>query len=153
MPFRFPLESLLHLRKSIEHQQEMRLRAANQQVAKVRHLIQQCEEQRVHLHRDAAQQLQSGMMAAELHFENACATAIHQDQEHLERELVRLQNLRDQQQRIYQHARREREIFDNLREKQAAEYKQQTARRDQRRQDDLQLLRRFLSSPDQINNR
>ena len=43
MAFHFPLQAVYQFRKSLEHQQELRLRAANQQVAKVHHLLEQTE--------------------------------------------------------------------------------------------------------------
>ena len=49
MPFHFPLQAVLHYRQSVEHQQELRLRAANQQVVRVQHLIEQTDLRRKEL--------------------------------------------------------------------------------------------------------
>jgi flagellar export protein FliJ len=141
MPFRFPLEAILHFRNSVEHQQELRLRAANQQVARIRHLSEQLER-RVHDNeKQRSGQLGAGVTAAELQFSLLCESVLQQQIQELRRELVRVQALRDQQQRIYRQARREREILENLRERQLRAYQLESARRAQKEVDDLFLLR------------
>jgi len=59
----------------------------------------------------------------------------------MQRELVRLQALRDEQQKIFQQARRERETFESLRDRQLREYQREAKRGEQRQQDDLFLMR------------
>ena len=54
---------------------------------------------------------------------------------------MRWQGLRDQQQKIFQLARRERETFESLRDHQLHEYERDARRREQRQLDDLFLLR------------
>jgi flagellar protein FliJ len=141
MPFHFPLESVLHFRQSVEHQHELRLRAANQQVTRVRHLIEQIEHRLAEAANSRATQLRAGMTAAALQFSLACESALGAQIPELQRELARLQAFRDQQQHIYQQARREREILENLRDRQLREYEREAARREQRKIDDLFLMR------------
>jgi flagellar export protein FliJ len=142
MPFHFSLAALLHFRQSIEHQQELRLRAANQQVARVRHLIDQLEQKAKDSGNQRAQQLSLGTTAAELQFSFLYEAGIREQMQELLREFVRRRNLRDQQQRLYQQTRRDREILENLRDRQLHEYERESRRREQREQDDLFLLRR-----------
>jgi flagellar export protein FliJ len=141
MAFRFPLQAVFHLRQSLEHQQELRLRAANQQVAKVRQLLEQLDERIQHMQARESQELGVGTTSAELRFALSCDAALHQQRQEVEREMSRLQNLRDQQQRIFQQARRERETFESLRDHQRREYARDSGRREQRQIDDLFLLR------------
>ena len=141
MPFHFPLEAVFHLRQSLEHQQELRLRAANQQVSKLRHLVEQVEVQIRQSQLQSFDELHAGTTAAEVQFTQAKQSLLRKTHSDLERELVRLKNLRDQQQRIYQQARRERETFESLRSQQLREYERDQRRREQRRLDDLFLLR------------
>lgn len=141
MPFQFRLEALHHFRKSVEHQQELRLRAANQQVARIRHLIEQIELRINETGKQRFSQLGAGTTAAELQFSLLCESALRQQIQELRRELVRFQALRDQQQRIYQQARREREVLESLRDRQLREYEREASRREQRELDDLFLLR------------
>jgi flagellar export protein FliJ len=142
MAFQFPLQAVFHLRQSIEHQQELRLRAANQQVAKVRHRLDQIDERIRQIHIREAEHLVSGTTAAEMRFALGSEAALRQLRQDAEAELLRWQNLRDQQQKIFQQARRERETFENLRDQQLREYQRDAARREQKQLDDLFLLRR-----------
>lgn len=141
MSFRFPFESLLHFRQSVEHQQELRLRAANQQVARVRHLLDQLDGRLVELHRHQSQQLTTGTTGAELSFASVCKSELFRQQKLVYREMIRLEKLRDEQQKIFDHARREREVFESLRDHQLHDYQRNAKRRDQQHLDDLFLLR------------
>ena len=142
MPFRFPLQVLLHLRQSLEHQQELRLRAANQQVARVRHALQQLDANIRQTHALSAQYLAAGTTGAELSFLQATEGSLHTQRQELEHELLRCQHLRDQQERVFRQARRERETFENLRSEQLRTYQRDLARRQQRQLDDLFLMRK-----------
>jgi flagellar export protein FliJ len=141
MAFRFPLEVVFHFRQSMERQQELRLRAANQQVARVRHLLEQLDRRMEEMRACQSQQLGAGTTAAELRFALLCEGAFEQQRREKEQELVRLQALRDQQQRIFRQARRERETIESLRSRQLREYERNQARKEQRQLDDLFLLR------------
>jgi flagellar export protein FliJ len=141
MAFRFPLAALLHFRQSVEHQQELRLRAANQHVARIRHLIEQIEQHIRETESHRSQQLGAGTNAVELHFSLFRESSLREQIPQLQQELARFRTLRDQQQRIYQQARREREILENLRDRQQQEYERDATRREQRELDDLFLLR------------
>jgi flagellar export protein FliJ len=142
MAFRFHLEAVLHLRQSLEHQQELRLRAAIQQVAGARHFIEQIDARLEHARKSQSQQLTSGTTSAELLFDYSRESVLLEQRRFMQRELLRLQNLRDEQQRLFQRARRARETFENLRDHQIREYDRETIRRDQRQLDELFLLRR-----------
>lgn len=141
MAFRFPLQVVLHYRQSVEHQQELRLRAANQQVTRIRHVIQQLEASLEQMERQRREQLAAGTSAAELRFSLSCSDAIRTQRQAMRQELHRLEKLRDEQQRIFQRARRERETFENLRERQRRKYEQEVSRREQRQLDEFFLLR------------
>jgi flagellar export protein FliJ len=142
MAFHFALQAILHLRKSLEHQQELRLGAANQQVERVRHLIEQMEAGRQQLHSAQARELSLGMTAAELRFGLLCETELIRHRLVLEQELSRLQQLRDQQREVFQQARRARETLESVRDRQFHLYRKEAARREQRTLDVLFLLRR-----------
>ena len=142
MPFRFPLEALLHLRQSLEHQQELRLRAANQQVARVRHALEQLDSRIGQTRTLASQYLARGTTGAELSFRQITEGLLHAQRQEVERELLRCQHVRDQQERVFRQARRERETFESLRDEQLSDYRREQARREQRRLDDLFLMRK-----------
>jgi flagellar export protein FliJ len=141
MPFHFPLQTVLHFRQSLEHQQELRLRAANHQVGKMRHLITQVELASRESRALQLRRLETGLSAAEIRFELSCEAVVEQRQRSLEQELVRLEKLRDEQLAIYQRLRRDHETLQGLRDQQLRVYQKGAARNEQRRLDDLFLLR------------
>jgi flagellar export protein FliJ len=142
MTFHFQLDSVLHFRQSLEHQQELRLRAANQQVARVRHLIEQMDARRQQLYATQAKNLGSGMSAAELQFELVCEKELLRHRGNLEQELVRQQQLREQQRQNFQQARRARETLEAVRDEQLRLHQKNAVRKEQRSLDDMFLLRR-----------
>lgn len=142
MSFRFSLQAILHFRQSMEHQQELRLLAANQQVARGQHGIEQIDLRRGALQAQQTRELGAGVTAAELRFGLLCEAELLRHRRELELQLVRLQQLRDQQREIFRQARRARETLENVRDQQFRLYKQEAARREQRNLDDLFLLRR-----------
>jgi flagellar export protein FliJ len=141
MAFHFPLQAVFHFRQSVEHQQELRLRAANQQVSRVRHLLDQLNERIRQVRIRESQELGLGTTSAELHFALWGEASLRQQRQDAELELSRWQTLRDRQQKIFQQARRERETFEILRNHQLREHKREAARREQRQLDELFLLR------------
>ena len=141
MAFRFPLEAVFHFRQSMEHQQELRLRAANQLVARARHLLEQLDQRIKEMRTRQSRELGAGTTAAELRFALQCEAALQQQRQQREQELKRLEALRDQQQKIFRQARRERETIESLRNRQLGEYQRERVRREQRQLDDLFLLR------------
>ncbi len=144
MPFRFGLQSILHLRQSLEHQQELRLRAANQQVARVRHLIEQLDAHRNDLGERQNRLLSAGLTAAELRFELQCEAELLRHRRELELQQVRLAQVRDEQRELLRKARQQREILEALRDRQQRAYTLEAARREQKNLDDAFLLRRPL---------
>jgi len=142
MAFHFQLHAVLHFRQSIEHQQELRLRAAHQQVMRVRHLIEQMDIRRQELHAAQSKELGVGVTAAELRFELQCEAELLRHRGELAGQLVRLQHLQEEQRKIFQQARRARETLESVRDQQLRLFQQKAVRREQRSQDDLFLLRR-----------
>lgn len=141
MPFRFPLESVLHFRQSVEHQQELRLRAAHQQVSRVRHAIDQIEHRIQQMHARQLAELGAGTTAAEMRFALASEKRWLEQRQALRQEMKRLEKLRDEQQTIFFRLRRERETIESLRDHQRRAYEREAARREQRAADDAFLLR------------
>jgi flagellar export protein FliJ len=141
MAFRFPLQAVLHLRESIEHQHELRLSAANQQVARVKRLIEQVDRCILESQQQSSRELESGTSAAEIRFTLEMESHLRARRRDLELELTRLTRFRDQQQQLFHQARRERETFSILREHQLREYQRNQSRREQRLLDELFLSR------------
>lgn len=141
MPFRFPLEAVLRFRRGVEHQHELRLSTANQHLERVRRFVEQTERKIRETEERRAQQLSAGMTGVELQVLLISESGMRAQIPEMQRELARIKALRDQQQRIYQQARWEREILERLRLRQLREYERDAERRKQRQLDDLFLQR------------
>ena len=141
MAFRFPLQAVLHLRQSIEHQQELRLSAANQQVARVKRLIEQIDRCIQKSQQQSLRELGLGTSAAEIWFALEMESHLEARRRDLELERTRLTRFRDQQQQLFHQARQERETFAILREHQLREYQRDQSHREQRLLDELFLSR------------
>jgi flagellar export protein FliJ len=142
MPFRFSLQAVLRLRQNIEHQQELRLRAANQQVSQMQYSIMQVQARQQELRDSQTRELGAGTTAAEIRFGLQCDAQLILYKRELERQLLRLQQIRDQQREIFQQVRRMRETLESVRDGKLRDYKKEVLRREQRELDDLFLLRR-----------
>ncbi|HEY1270843.1 MAG TPA: flagellar FliJ family protein [Terriglobales bacterium] len=142
MPFHFPLQAVLHLRQSIEHQQELRLHAANQQVARVRQLMLRIDARIQEFRQESSQELELGTRAAVIRFTVALESILDAKRQELEMQLLRVMQIRDQQQKAFEKARQEREKFQLSFERALREYRICKDRRDQKLLDELFLLQR-----------
>ena len=126
----------------MEHQQELRLRSANQLVARARHALEQIDDRIGQTHILSSEYLIKGTTGAELLFLETSEAALHRQRQEVQQELERCQHVRDQQERVFRQARRERETFETLRGQQLRGYLLDQARREQRQLDDLFLMRK-----------
>jgi flagellar export protein FliJ len=142
MAFRFPFEVLLRVRQGLERQQELRLQEANHRIVALRRQIEDVvgEVDQIMIRRRP--QLTSGISAAELQFDVLCRSVLTTRRDVLEKQLIEAEAHRFSCNADFQQARRQREVMDTLRLHQLQDYNQQQARRDQRRLDDMFLLRR-----------
>jgi flagellar export protein FliJ len=144
MSFHFPLDAVLHFRRSLEHQQELKLRAANQNVARVRHAIEQLDDRRQESFAVRSKRLTDGTTAAELRFDLQCEAQLLRRRRDAEQQLAALEQARDQQRKIFYQARMARETLEAVRHRQLSLHKKDTLRREQRSLDDLFLMRLFV---------
>jgi flagellar export protein FliJ len=141
MAFHFSLEAVLHLRSSLEHQQELKLRAANQNVARVRHTIEQLDGRRRELVGLQHKRLTDGTTAAEMRFELQCEAQLLRHRREAEQHLAKLEEARNQQREVFYRARQARETLEAVRDRQLSLYQKDALRREQRNLDDLFLMR------------
>jgi flagellar export protein FliJ len=144
MAFRYPLQSLLRLRESIEHQEEQRLFAAASAVVQIRTKLEELERERMRTHVAAWQELDRGTFGATLQFVEACDSAASQTSAKLRLELVEAERRRLEQLHSYQKARQKRQMFEGLRDQQKASYDLERAHRDQELVDEAFLMRRHF---------
>src|SRR5581483_9906339 len=96
--FRFALESLLRLRRSLEKLEEERLLQANQQVQRQRERIALVDDWSHALRDRRNSGLTDGQPASELHFELACREQLNVVRKQLEGQLAVLMELCARQQ-------------------------------------------------------
>ena len=142
MPFRFPLETLLRFRRSVERQHELLLQEANLHVNLVQHRIEQVHHSMIDLAAREIMELEKGMGAAELHFDAACRSILLQHEHELRKELKAVEERRDACLQGYRHAHQERDVIDTLRDHHLEAYRREESRREQRGLDEMFLLRR-----------
>ncbi len=142
MVFQFSLAVLLRFRKSIERQQEARLEHANQQATGLRRQIEDIERAVAEATANDAQELASGLRAAELHFSQVRREVLAERRAQREKELAVAIEIQSQRRLAFQTARQQREVVTSLRKRQLEGFREREARQEQRRLDDLFLLRR-----------
>jgi flagellar export protein FliJ len=142
MAFRFPLEVLLRVRQGLERQQELRLQEANLRVATRLRQIEDVHNGMENIDARRRAQMESGISAAELQFDVLCRSVLTTQHQILRKQLAEAELFRDSCSEDFRQARRQREVMDTLRHHQLHDYVQQESRQDQRRLDDLFLLRR-----------
>jgi flagellar export protein FliJ len=142
MAFQFSLDAVLRLRQSLQRQQELLLREANQQLTALQVRIDDLNAQ---ISQHATQEnlkLASTLSAAELQFMQLCRSVLLGQRGGLEKRLATAQALRDSRMTSFRQARQQREVLETLCQTQAQVYGQSEARQNQRQLDDLLLLRR-----------
>jgi flagellar export protein FliJ len=141
MAFHFPLETLLRLRHSLERKERMTLEDLARRIAAVKLAIAELEKERRAALALQTTGLTSGLAASEMHFAQACEASRESKHRRLTDHLVELEKLYRRQQSIFLEARQKREILENLRDRQEAEYRREVDRKEQQGVDDLFLMR------------
>ena len=142
MAFHFSLDSLLRLRRSIEHQQEILLANASHNVALQQQKIMQLEESLRQRMEQEVKQLGVGAHAIELQTTLYIRSRALEKLGELQNELGQLKKVESVCRANLLRARQVRDILETLRERRLRQYQQEEARQEQRRMDDLFLLRR-----------
>lgn len=148
MAFRYPLESVLRLRRSLEHQEEQRLFALAAMVARLRATLERMQQSDVAQRRAALTEMEQFSSGAQLQFRAACDDASLRVINRVKGQLQDAERQRLEQLKVYQEARQRREIFEGLRERQQELYKLNQSRRQQQRTDEAFLVRTFLNLHD-----
>ncbi|PYX90111.1 MAG: flagellar export protein FliJ [Acidobacteria bacterium] len=142
MAFQFKLDALLRLRRSLERQQELLLVASNYEVRQMQQRISNVEDWLIALGQEDGRSMSAGTTAAELQFNLILKSAFSKHKSELQKQLLRLETVQKQSRAALEEARRKREILENLRDQQFRVYRMQQARDEQRAIDDFFLMRR-----------
>jgi flagellar export protein FliJ len=141
MAFRFPLQSLLKLRESLEHAEFMRLQAAVAAIVAIQAKIEAIEKERMNSSRAIFKELNQGISGSELEFEAVRQRTLTELRATAAKDLVAAEQRRREQLAQYQKARMAREILANLRVRQFEAYELVQNRKEQAQADELHLLR------------
>jgi flagellar export protein FliJ len=142
MAFRFSLAAVLRFRQSLERQQELLLQEANQRVVLARQGVEEAERMLAAMATESARKLGTGVTAAELQFDLLWRSLAAARRQALETQLAACEKARTERLQSFQQARREHEAVEALRQRQFEAYHQQEVQHEQRRLDDMFLLRR-----------
>lgn len=142
MAFRFSLAAVLRYRQGLEHQQELRLHEANQRLLAARQRVEEAGRLLAAMAREDAGKLTVGLSSAELQFDLFLRSRAAARRLALEKQLAGCERARAECLQSYHQARQQREGVEALRRQQFELYRQEEARREQRRLDDMFLLRR-----------
>lgn len=141
MPFHFSLQPVFRLRQSLEERERLRLAMVIGYLNQLNQLIEKLDQEKLRVSRGLENRLKAGMSAGELQFELARKAALEQQKKGLRQQLVKLEEQRVAQEQAFREAQRKRKIVENLRDLKLELYRQEEARREQQRVDDLFGLR------------
>ena len=142
MAFRFSLETFLRFRRSVERQQELKLLHAVQEVVALTEDIEIVERSISAIRESEYQELGPVVRAAQLHFDALRCSVLRERRQELENSLAQRQQVRARCQAEFQAAHRDRQAVEILREEQLQRYLREETRQEQKRLDDMFLLRR-----------
>jgi flagellar export protein FliJ len=148
MPFKYRLEVLLRLQRSVEHQEENQLLACVARVAQLKARLQQWEQARFARKQRTVEELQEGAKGIVLQLAAEWDAGARRKQAELRKQIEAAEQLRLQQMQIYRKARQKREVLDDLRQRQQTTYDQKELRQLQRTLDETFLIQTFHKKND-----
>jgi flagellar export protein FliJ len=148
MAFRYALQSILRLRRSLERQEEQRLFALASLVGQLRATLQSLQQADLARRRTALAEMEQSSSGAQMQFRIVCDTASQSAIQRTASQMREADRLRREQLQVYQEARQKREILENLRDRQKALYRQEQARRLQQRADEAYLAETLRKAQD-----
>jgi len=143
MAFRYPLQSVLRFRRSLERQEEQHLFGAAAVVGRLRADLEQLEKNHFDRKRQSFQEMLYGTSGAALQFMAVCEAGYAHTRQDLLLQLERAEKKRKEQLEIYKLARQKRETLESLRDRQEETYNLEFARHEQQSTDEAFILRLF----------
>lgn len=137
MSFKFSLAPVLQLRKSIERREEVALKAAQLEVARVRRRIDELTDEMAQAIQARGKALQNSTTANHLQSMQIEINAAIEAKQTLLETLQTLNLQRDNQMKIYKEAHRGRRVLTELRLQKRSLYEQEELRRQQKQIDDI----------------
>jgi flagellar export protein FliJ len=141
MAFRFPLETILRLRRGQEQAERLKLEAIISEQRQIRARLDEMIEHSVESRRRFQQEITEGVSGSQLRFQATRQANVLLVRATLESRLSQLENNRLAQIQIFYMSRQRREILENLRLHKFEVYAQEEARREQQDLDDLFVMK------------
>jgi flagellar export protein FliJ len=148
MAFRYRLQPILRLHRSLEHQEEQRLLALASVVNQLRSELETRQRSDLAVRRAALAEMELFSSGAQLQFRAWCEDLARKRLELLRAQLSEAERRRLEQLKVYQEARQRREIFEGLRHKQEDIYHRELLRGEQQAADEAFLMRSLGAQPD-----
>lgn len=144
MAFRYPLQSILRLRRGLERQEEQLLFVIASQANRLRADLEDLDRSELARKRSALDELAVGSFGSSLQFLATCEATVAEERKGILAQLLSAEQRRVKQLAVYHQARQRREILESLREEQQFAYDLDSSRREQRAADETFLLRTFF---------
>lgn len=146
MAFRFSLQTLLKLRRSLEKQEERLLQSLNRELAMLRQGIESLGREELDARKERNRQLFGGLTGSDLRLVLVEENLRLQQRSRFQRHEQVLQTEQRQQQVAYWAARQKRDLLDNLRKRRVVAFQREQEKRYQQAVDEAYLLRRHCKS-------
>jgi flagellar export protein FliJ len=145
MAFHFALDPVVRFRQSVEDREQAALEKIAGELAQLSEALESAKQKIQES--EAARVADLCKPTIGLHVHASYGEVMHwkQRRKDLEGQLKQLEQARDMQLRVYEAARRDREILTNMHDKQRAAYESDRTRREQKTLDDQTLARRTKS--------
>jgi flagellar protein FliJ len=140
MPFEFPLEAVLRLRRGQERVERLKLEAIASELAQARRQLEFVTDQHLQSRLRFREAMREETLGSELQFEEARSERIEAARRALQIRVAQLEQERLKQVEIFVQSRQRREIVENLRERAFQTYRQARSRREQQNLNDLFLM-------------
>jgi len=137
MAFRFTLASVLAVRESMERREELALTKIQLEMARVQHEIERVNAELGEAQRIREESMRQPIPAAQLQGMLRSADVATERKKRLVESLAALKRQRGEQMRVYQTARRARQVLSELRTQHFEAWEQEQARMQQKILDDI----------------
>jgi flagellar FliJ protein len=142
MAFRFPLATVLQVRGILEEQEERMLKKILSEIARTREALAGIDAAMAQADAARCGDLFKPVRGHDIHASYGEVKALKQDPKNLEEQIGKLEQLRVKQLKIYENARRNREMLTDMREEKRSVYEAELARQAQKTLDDIFISRR-----------
>jgi flagellar FliJ protein len=142
MTFQFSLATVLRVRGILEDQEERLLQKILFEIAQTREALQQTDAEIAGTDVAREEDIFKPFIGRNIHMSYGEVEELKQRKKNLEEQIEKLEDLRDKQLKIYEKARRNREMLTDMREEKLSAYESDVARNEQKTLDDNFIARR-----------